>query len=430
MARRCVRGGFGKVYQYQQLAVLQTLLQRTVVAPTIAYDTTQVASPAVTGTFPVGPTPEATACLNPVAGPTPGVAVISPACRAFMNARRSAVLAGGSVNNTTAGPLVDGDRRMAYTWAFSVGVKRELSPGLAASVDYVGNRGKANTAIIDINEGPVNPATGRVTRLGVNVFDPDGELVPPPLRGTTFVQFNQNQTTELGSALNTDFNSLEVGLEKRHSNRWSGRVSYTLAHCYDVGSIIVDSNPRLDYGRCDRDNVHAFATSAYVDLGKGFGGGIVFRAYSGYPINETVGTGRQPGRHHQRPADQGRQRHGHAAIGTAGNHRVGRGLERRRRPQRHPRRGADPPRRTVPIHREGQRGSGRAVSRDLQPAESRQLRQPDRRQEFGEFPEDGRGRKWPDGAARIPPDVLACRSGMRSNKESSNSNKESSKLKS
>ena len=104
------------------------------------------------------------------------------------------------------------------------------------------------------------------------------------------MQFNQNQTTELGSALDTKFDSLEVGLEKRHSNRWSGRVSYTLAHCYDVGSIIVDSDPRLDYGRCDRDNVHAFATSASVDLGKGFGGGIVFRAYSGYPINETVGS--------------------------------------------------------------------------------------------------------------------------------------------
>lgn len=285
-----LRGGFGKVYQYQQLAVLQALLQRTVIAPTIAYDTTQVASPAITGAFPVGANPEATACLNPVAGPTPGVAVISPACRAFLNARRVAVLAGGSVNNTATGPLVDGDRRMAYTWAFSAGVKRALTPTMAVSVDYAGNRGRDGTAIIDINEGPINPATGRVTRLGVNVFDPNSALVPAAARGTTFVQFNQNQTTELGSALHTTFNSLEVGLEKRHSNRWSGRVSYTLAHCYDVGAIIVDSAPRLDYGRCDRDNVHAFATSASVDLGKGFSGGIVFRAYSGYPINETVGS--------------------------------------------------------------------------------------------------------------------------------------------
>ena len=210
--------------------------------------------------------------------------------RAFLNTVRATVLAGGAINNTTTGPIVDGDRRMAYTWAFSTGIKRELIKNMAVSLDYVGNRGRNNTAVIDINEGPVNPATGRVTRLGVNAFDPAGALVPASARGTTFVQFNQYRTTELGSALDSTFNSVEVGLEKRHSNRWSGRVSYTLAHCYDVGAIIVDSNPRLDYGRCDRDNKHAFATSASVDLGKGFGGGIVFRAYSGYPINETVGS--------------------------------------------------------------------------------------------------------------------------------------------
>ena len=285
-----VRGGFGKVYQYQQLATLQTLMQRSVFAPTLAYDTTQVTSPAVTGTFPVGPNANATACLNPIAGPTPGVAVISPACRTFLMATRDQFASGPIVNNTTTGPIVDGDRRMAYTWAFSAGVKREITPTMAASIDYVGNRGRDNTAVIDINEGPINPATGRVTRRGVDAFDPSGVLVPAGARGTTFVQFNQNQTRELGSALDSTFNSLEIGLEKRQSNRWSGRISYTLSHCYDVASISVDSDPRLDYGRCDRDNVHAFATSAAVDLGKGFGGGIVFRAYSGYPINETVGS--------------------------------------------------------------------------------------------------------------------------------------------
>ena len=42
----------------------------------------------------------------------------------------------------------------------------------------------------------------------------------------------------------------------------------------DVASIIVDSNPRLDYGRCDRDNTHAFAASTNVDLGNGFGAGL------------------------------------------------------------------------------------------------------------------------------------------------------------
>jgi hypothetical protein len=74
------------------------------------------------------------------------------------------------------------------------------------------------------------------------------------------------------------------------SKHWAGRISYTYARCFDVASIIVDSNPRLDYGRCDRDNTHAFATSANIDLTHGFGAGFVFRTYSGYPINETVGS--------------------------------------------------------------------------------------------------------------------------------------------
>ena len=284
-----LRGGVGKVYQYQPLAILATLQQRSVIAPTQAYDTTQVASPATTGTFPVGPTPEATACLNPVAGRVAGEAAMSPACITFMNARRANVLAGNAVNNTTTGPIVDGDRRMAYTWAFSGGLKREIANNMAASIDYVGNRGRNNTGVIDINEGPVD-ATGRVTRRGVAAFDPSGTLVPAVARTTTFAQFNQEQTRELGDVLNSDFNSLELELDKRMSNRWSGRVSYTYARCHDVANIVFDNDPRLDYGRCDRDNTHAFATSANVDLTHGLGAGMVFRTYSGYPINETTGT--------------------------------------------------------------------------------------------------------------------------------------------
>jgi hypothetical protein len=177
---------------------------------------------------------------------------------------------------------------MAYTWAFSGGVKRELARNMAVSIDYVGNRGRDNTTVIDINEGPLN-AAGRVTRLGVNVFDPAGALVPlsnTAARNTTFVQFNQEQTLP---SLDTDFNSLELQLEKRYSNRWSGRVSYTLARSRDVGVVIVDSNPRLDYGLSNFDNRQAFAASANVDIWRGLGAGFVFRAYSGNPITETTG---------------------------------------------------------------------------------------------------------------------------------------------
>ena len=291
--RTVIRGGVGKVYQFQQTAVLATLARGAVIAPTVIYDTAQVASPAVTGQLPTGTTADRTTCLQPAAGSKPGVAAISPACRAFLEGMRAQVLAGGFVNNTTGGPTVDGDRRLAYTWNFSIGVKREILRDVAASVDYVGNRGYDNTAGIDINEGPINPATGRVTRLGVNAFDPNGVMVPASARNTTFAQFTQLQTL---SAFDSDFDSLELGLEKRYSNRWAGRVSYTLARCRDVvnplavGALIDDRDPRRDYGYCQRDNRHAFATSGNVEIWRGLGAGMVVTAYSGYPISETVGS--------------------------------------------------------------------------------------------------------------------------------------------
>ena len=66
---------------------------------------------------------------------------------------RNQVLAGGFVNTTTVGPLVDGDRRLACTWNFSVGVEHQIANNMAVTADYVGNRGYDNTAPIDINEG-------------------------------------------------------------------------------------------------------------------------------------------------------------------------------------------------------------------------------------------------------------------------------------
>jgi len=302
-----VRGGIGKVFQCTQTPILITLAQRQVIAPTFAYDTAQVTSPAVTGTLPVkAGDANATACVNPVAGPLAGEAVMSPACKAFLGGLRAQVLAGGFINNPTAGPIIDSpDRQMQYTWAFSAGVKREIAKDMAVSVDYVGHRGRDLTAVIDINEGPINPATGRVTRLGVSGFNPNNVLnLPAAALNTTFVQFNQEQTRP---EFNTDFNSLEVELEKRFSNRWSGRVSYTLSHCNDVVAPLAvlgasDTDPRLDYGRCARDNRHAFATSANVQPWKGLGASMVFRRYSGYPINETTGVDtNQDGTNNDRP---------------------------------------------------------------------------------------------------------------------------------
>jgi outer membrane receptor protein involved in Fe transport len=280
-----IRAGFGKFYQLQSVSVVSTLLTGAVITPVDQFDTGQQADPAVTGLIPAGAN---NVCLSTAIETTPGsgIARISPACQTFLEARRALVAQGNFINRD---PSVEGDRPLSYTWGYSAGVKRQLTTDLAVSVDYVGNVGRDQTQQLDINVGP-SGADGRITRLGANGFDPTGAIVPLDNAAARAFNFRRVLQYTTDERFNTDYNSMEVSLEKRPSNRWSGRISYTLARTRDVGAITDQLNPRLDYGRSNLDNRHALAASANVDVWRGLGAGVVFRAYSGYPINETIGT--------------------------------------------------------------------------------------------------------------------------------------------
>ncbi len=125
-------------------------------------------------------------------------------------------------------------------------------------------------------------------------------MIPAEARNTNFQRVLQFQTRD---DLDTDYNSFEVGVDKRYSNRWSGRVAYTLARARDVGiaaagggaataskRVVDDLNPRSDYALANFDNRHAIAFSFNTNPWRGLGTGLVFRYYTGYPINETVGS--------------------------------------------------------------------------------------------------------------------------------------------
>lgn len=275
--RSVLRGGIGRFYEYQPLTILATLLQGQVISPAFIFDTGEDES-ASEGQIPQHP------CLRP--GSDAGLAVISAPCRSMLASTRDQVNAGGFVNTE---PTVDGDRRLGYLWSFSVGFKQQLGNALAFGADYIGNRGRNQTGLIDLNE-PVNGV-----RPGAAVFDPSGTLVPAQARGASFQRFLQFQTRE---DFNTDYNALELSIERRYMNRWSSRAAYTLARARDVGTqggvgakrVSDDLDPRSDYGRTNFDNRHAFVAGANADIWKGLGGGLIFRYYSGNPINEIVGT--------------------------------------------------------------------------------------------------------------------------------------------
>jgi hypothetical protein len=281
-----VRGGIGKFYEYHLLPVRGNLTRRAVFGQTFVFETDEDLS-ADEGAIPADP------CLQPTGAN--GIASIGPACRALLTDLRNSLTPGAGEEFVNSEPWLDNeDRRMGYLWSFSVGMQREIFPNLAVGVDYVGHRGYDQTAQIDISEGPPGP-DGRVTRLTADEFDPTGTLIPEAARATNFRRVLQYQTRD---DLNTDFDSLEISLDKRFSDRWSGRMAYTLAYSNDVvpnssalnARLSDDQNPQTDYARANFDNRHAFVTSVSVNPWGGLNVGGIFRYYSGYPINELIGT--------------------------------------------------------------------------------------------------------------------------------------------
>jgi hypothetical protein len=215
----------------------------------------------------------------------PGVAVLSPAGQRDINARRDAAIAGTSFNRN---PWFDSaDRQLPYTWSWSFGLSHQVMRNAAVSVDYVANASRDQLGVIDINE-PVNGV-----RPGVNVFDPNGELVPPEARSTPFGRVLQVQTSP---HFDGDYKSLQVSFVKRMANRWSGRLAYTLQSSHytglgnpDARRVWLDTDPSIDHGRFQFDRRNVLAASASVNPWRTLNIATVISAISGAPINETVG---------------------------------------------------------------------------------------------------------------------------------------------
>lgn len=217
-----------------------------------------------------------------------GVAVLSPAGIADLQARRAAILSGANFNTTN--PRVDSpNRQMPYAWSWSFGLNQQLSANMATTIDYVGNKSLDQFGQVDINE-PVN----RV-RPGVAAFEPllvPGDL-PNDARSRTFGRVLQSQTNP---AFDGSYNSLQVSLVKRFSRRWSSRGAYTLQKGEYVGlgnpdnrRVWLDNEIEVDRGRFASDKRQVLALSGTVNPYKTFTIATVFSASTGGPINEILG---------------------------------------------------------------------------------------------------------------------------------------------
>lgn len=118
---------------------------------------------------------------------------------------------GSRVKNTGNVNWDNPGRRMPYTHQITLGMERQLRPDMAVMVDYVRAIGGDQFMTKDLNAG-LRTTTSRTSPV----------VRPNP----AFLQA-VNQPVNLGK---TDYDALQVQLEKRFSHDYSYRVGYTLAY--------------------------------------------------------------------------------------------------------------------------------------------------------------------------------------------------------
>ena len=134
---------------------------------------------------------------------------------------------GATVRNT--GSTFDNPNRVTpYTDQLSLGVERQLRPDLSVSADYVHAFGRDQLMAVALN--PTLRATTAVTSPNVRQGSATLSAITTALqqRYPGFAPFTGEVTT-FENVGETDYDALMLQVEKRHSNNWMARLSYTLA---------------------------------------------------------------------------------------------------------------------------------------------------------------------------------------------------------
>src|SRR4030095_7908130 len=129
-----VRAGVGRFYESPPTSIISDLYAGKVISSVFTFDTGEDLS-ATRGVLPTNP------CLLAVTGGA-GLAKISPACRAQLVTTQNQLAAGSFINTE---PRLYGNRKLGYLYQINFGVERQITNGMAVTVDYLGSRGRRHT---------------------------------------------------------------------------------------------------------------------------------------------------------------------------------------------------------------------------------------------------------------------------------------------
>ena len=161
--------------------------------------------------------------------------------------------------------IIDNDLQNPMVQQFNFGIQRELARDFVARADYLHNLG---THFI-IGRAFPNPV--------------DNPIVGGP-----------DRVVNLESSVKTKYDGLLLSLEKRFSNRYQFRASYTLSKAFNYANDdqipfsngpVDPSNLQLEYGPTPNDRRHYFTFSGAVELPYGFQLAPIMTLASGVPMD-------------------------------------------------------------------------------------------------------------------------------------------------
>jgi Carboxypeptidase regulatory-like domain/TonB dependent receptor len=160
--------------------------------------------------------------------------------------------------------IIDNDLQNPMVQQFNFGIQRELARDFVARADYLHNLG--THFIIGRTIGVVNnPVVGGPDRV-----------------------------VNLESSVKTKYDGLLLSLEKRFSNRYQFRASYTLSKAFNYANDdqipfsngpVNPNNIQLEYGPAPNDRRHYFTFSGAVELPYGFQLAPIVTLASGVPMD-------------------------------------------------------------------------------------------------------------------------------------------------
>jgi hypothetical protein len=192
-----------------------------------------------------------------------------PTCRSLDTINpglKNAVVAFNPLSNTLAAVDIHFKPPESYQWNLTI--SREIMKDTVLELSYIGNEGhhiwRRNVDKNDIPPGPARLLIANAVRLGL----PATELINNnrPLKGIGTVQTSE-------STGNSNYNALQVWLNRRFTNNLAFQAAYTWGHALSDVPLTAFTNAtsdpynyHLDYGDADLDRRHTFVGNVVYAL--------------------------------------------------------------------------------------------------------------------------------------------------------------------